>query len=108
MAGDASAAAVADENNLVAGAVRFMGGLAHPLASVRQGNAFRSAVRNLRSMKGIRQRRKISIKPLAHQMASCHEILLKKAGDALDEGRLLDRPPVADNFHLQRPDHVAY
>jgi hypothetical protein len=66
MAGDAGAATVADENDLVAGAVRFVGGVTHPLAPVRQGDAFRGTVGDLGSMKEIRQRRKISTKLLAH------------------------------------------
>jgi hypothetical protein len=66
MASDAGTAAVADKHDLIAGAVGLMGRIAHPLAAIRQRHAFRGTVRDFHSMKELRQRGKISSKPLTH------------------------------------------
>src|ERR1700724_500300 len=51
----ACAAAVADENDLIAGIVRLMGGLAHPLAARFERQLFRRAIGYLGRAHGVSQ-----------------------------------------------------
>src|SRR5579864_4824263 len=66
MAGNAGAAAVADENDLVAGIVRLVGGLAHPLAARFQRQLFRRAIGHFGGAHGVGQRADPSIQQFPH------------------------------------------
>src|ERR1700676_3620408 len=66
VAGDAGAAAVADENDLVAGVVRLVGGLAHPLAARFQRQLLRSQIGHLGGAHGASQRTDPTIQQFPH------------------------------------------
>src|SRR5580692_7675823 len=66
VAGDAGAAAVADEDDLVAGVVGFVGGLAHPLTAVLERDFLRHAIGDLSRPHGVGQRADPPIQQFLH------------------------------------------
>src|SRR5580700_580925 len=66
VAGDAGAAAVADENDLVAGIMRLVGGLAHPLAARFQRQLFRRPISHFSGAHGVSQRADPTIQQFPH------------------------------------------
>src|SRR5580700_73744 len=62
----AGAAAVADENDLIAGIVRLVGGLAHPLAARFERQFFRRPIGHFGSAHGVGQRADIFLQQFPH------------------------------------------
>jgi len=66
MTGYAGAAAIADEHDLVAGIMRLVGGVAHPLATGVERKRLRRAIGDLRAAQQIGQGSEILVQLLAH------------------------------------------
>jgi hypothetical protein len=66
MTGDASAAAVADKDYLIAGVVRRVSGIAHPFATLSERQILGLTISDLGTAQEVRERRKVPIQLLLH------------------------------------------